>query len=144
MYNEILVPTDGGPAAGAAVTHAMDLAESEDARIHALYVVDESPYASMGTGADKIINTIQADGEQAVRNIADRAGDAGVDSTETVTTGSASQRITEYAAENDIDMILMGTQGRDGLDRYFLGSVTERVVRSSDVPVLTLREDTEE
>ena len=144
MYEEILVPTDGGPAAGAAVAHAIELAASEDARIHGLFVVDESPYASMGSGAAEIIETIQQDGEQAVHNIAEEADSVGVDSTETVATGGASERITEYADENDIDVIVMGTHGREGLDRYLLGSVTERVVRSSDVPVLTVREDTEE
>lgn len=144
MYDDVLVPTDGGPAARTAVEHALDLAQNEDARIHALFVVDEGPYASMGGGADKIINTIQADGKQAVQRVAQEAEDAGLESTETVTNGAASERITEYANQNDIDVIVMSTHGRQGLDRYLLGSVTERVVRSSDVPVLTVRDQGEE
>lgn len=143
MYDEILVPTDGGPATRTAVRHALELAQNEDARIHALFVIDESPYASMGGGADKIINTIQADGKEAVHRVAEEAENAGLESTETVTNGAASERITEYANENDIDVIVMSTHGRQGLDRYLLGSVTERVVRSSDVPVLTVRDQSE-
>ena len=47
--------------------------------------------------------------------------------------------ILEYAEEADVDVVVMGTHGRSGLDRYLLGSVTERVVRSAEVPVLTVR-----
>lgn len=110
----MLVPTDGGPAARTAVEHALNLAQNEDARIHALFVVDESSYASMGGGADKIINTIQADGKQAVQRVAQEAEDAGLESTETVTNGAASERITEYANQNDIDVVVMSTHGRPG------------------------------
>jgi nucleotide-binding universal stress UspA family protein len=47
--------------------------------------------------------------------------------------------ILEYAEEMDVDCIVMGTHGRTGFERYFLGSVTERVARLADVPVLTVK-----
>jgi nucleotide-binding universal stress UspA family protein len=54
-----------------------------------------------------------------------------------VTEGVPSQVICDYAEERDIDLITMGTHGREGVKRFFLGSVTERTVRESETPVLT-------
>jgi nucleotide-binding universal stress UspA family protein len=53
-----------------------------------------------------------------------------------VLSGSPYRAIVDYAAAEDIDLVVMGTHGRTGFDRYLLGSVTERVVRLSDRPVL--------
>jgi nucleotide-binding universal stress UspA family protein len=55
--------------------------------------------------------------------------------------GGAYETILQYVDDEDIDVVVMGTHGRRGLDRALLGSVTERIVRTSDVPVLTVRED---
>jgi nucleotide-binding universal stress UspA family protein len=59
----------------------------------------------------------------------------------TITTGVPQDEILSLVAEGDADVVVMGTHGRSGLDRYLLGSVTERVVRQSPVPVLTVRAD---
>ena len=61
-----------------------------------------------------------------------------------VLSGRPHRAIVDYAAEYDVDLIVMGTHGRTGLDRYLLGSVTERVVRLSDVPVLAVGEEAED
>ncbi len=140
MYDEILVPTDGGLAAETAVTHAVDLAAHHDARIHALFVVDGGTYASAGGGAEAVLEALRTDGQNAVNRVSEAATDEGLETVETVTSGAAYRTITDYAEENSIDVIVMGTHGRSGLNRYLLGSVTERVVRSADVPVLTVRD----
>jgi nucleotide-binding universal stress UspA family protein len=65
-----------------------------------------------------------------------------VDTVDTVTAierGPPHRAILDYADENAIDLIVMGTHGRTGIERYLLGSVAEKVVRTSDVPVLTAR-----
>jgi nucleotide-binding universal stress UspA family protein len=65
---------------------------------------------------------------------------AGVNTIEgVVAQGAPHQAILDYVDEHDIDLVVMGTHGRTGLDRYLLGSVTEKVVRLSDAPVLTVR-----
>lgn len=56
-----------------------------------------------------------------------------------VVEGNPHEKILEYVSEHDIDMVVMGTHGRTGLDRALMGSVAERVVRRSPVPVLTVR-----
>jgi len=144
MYDEILVPTDGSPAADAAIEHAVDLADKYDARVHALYVVDGAAYSTLEAGSEIVIEALEAEGEEATERVAGAADDAGVVATTTVTTGTAYRTIQDYVGDNDIDLIVMGTHGRQGLDRYLLGSVTERVVRTSDVPVMTVRQDSEE
>ncbi|MFD1571734.1 universal stress protein [Halorubrum laminariae] len=144
MYSEILVPTDGSSASDAAIEHALDLAARYDARVHALYVVDGSAYSSLEAGAELVVEALEEEGTEATDRISDAAAEAGVDCETTVTTGTAYQSIRDYVESNDIDMIVMGTHGRKGLDRYLLGSVTERVVRTADVPVLTVRQPTDE
>lgn len=144
MYDDILVPTDGSPASDAAIDHAIDIADRYGARLHALYVVDGSAYSTLEAGSEVVIDALESEGEQATDRVADAAAAAGVETTTTVTSGTAYRAIREYADEQAIDMIVMGTHGRKGLDRYLLGSVTERVVRTADVPVLTVRQSTDE
>lgn len=144
MYSQILVPTDGSPASDAAIEHAIDLAQRYDATLHALYVVDGAAYSTLEAGADVVIDALETEGDAATRRVADAAEEAGIDCEMTVSSGTAYRSIREYVDDHDIDMIVMGTHGRKGLDRYLLGSVTERVVRTSDVPVLTVRHSGDE
>ncbi len=139
MYSEILFPTDGGPASQAALDHALDHAERYDARLHTLYVVDTTAYASLDAGAETVISALRQEGETALQAVAERADDAEVSVVSEIISGSPHKQLLEYADTNNIDLIVMGTHGRTGLDRYLLGSVTERVVRSADMPVLTVR-----
>jgi len=140
MYEDILVPTDGSPAADSAIEHAVNVAERYDATIHALYVVDDSAYATLDAGSETVVEALESEGEEAVGRIATAARDAGIDAVTTVTTGVAYRTILDHVANDGIDLVAMGTHGRRGLDRYLLGSVTERVVRTSDVPVLAVRQ----
>ncbi|MCO8268566.1 MULTISPECIES: universal stress protein [unclassified Haloferax] len=144
MYSEILVPTDGSRAAERAIDHALDLAKTYDARIHALYVVDTSIYTSLDAGADVVIDALEREGDAATRHVLAAAEEAGIDAQAEVVTGTAYRSIREYIDDHDIDLVVMGTHGRTGLSHYLLGSVTERVVRTSPVPVLTIRLDDEE
>ena len=144
MYAEILVPTDGSPASDAAIEHAIDLADRYDARLHALYVVDGAAYSSLEAGAEIVVEALESEGEEATKRVADAAADADVECVSSVVSGTAYRSIQDYVDEHDIDVVVMGTHGRKGLDRYLLGSVTERVVRTSDVPVLTVRQPTDE
>ena len=139
MYDTILIPTDGTDSVQPAIEHALNLAETYDATLHTLYVVDERSYAMMDVRTDLIIEALETEGQNAIETIRERAESVGLSVETTVETGNPYRSILEYAEKNDIDLIVMGTHGRRGLDRYLLGSVTEKVIRSSDVPVLTVR-----
>lgn len=138
MYNEILMPTDGSQGSIAAAEHAIELATTYDAALHALYVVQTTvaPEADMSG----VYEAFEEAGSDAVDNVVERAEAAGVGTVQAqLAHGSPHEQIIAYANDHDIDIIVMGTHGRTGLDRYLLGSVTEKVVRLADVPVMTVR-----
>ena len=139
MYERILVPTDGSTATGSAIDHAVELARTHDATLHALYVVDVGAYSSLEVGAEVVADGLESEGQSAVDAVADRVADAGVDVETAVETGVVHRAIVEYVADNDIDLVVMGTHGRTGVGRFLLGSVAEKVVRTAAAPVLTVR-----
>ncbi|MFC6766407.1 universal stress protein [Natrinema soli] len=133
MYQDILVPTDGSDGTRRSLTHGLAIAERFDATIHALSVVPEGPLGTLQT--DEAIPAA----ERAVERIEAEATREGVDIVTAVERGVPHEEILAYADDHGIDMIVMGTQGRTGLDRVLVGSVTERIVRMADVPVVTVR-----
>jgi nucleotide-binding universal stress UspA family protein len=145
VYDDILLPTDGSDAAAAAVENAVDLAAKYDATLHVLYVADTTESSTV-TFEDDVVDPLEEEGEGVVDAVVQRADAEGVVAKGVVMQGGVFETIQNYVADEGIDAIVMGTHGRRGLGRALLGSVTERVVRTSDVPVLTVREadETEE
>ncbi|WP_280537900.1 universal stress protein [Halopenitus sp. POP-27] len=143
LYARILVPTDGSPEGERAVEHALRLAAIHDAEVHALYVINVSSYAGlpMESSWDGIDDLLKSDADAAVEEVQSIADGVGVDvPVETaVVEGSPSREIIDYAEGQGCDVIVMGTHGRGGIDRLLLGSVAEKVVRGSSIPVLTVR-----
>jgi len=145
MYDRILVPTDGSPGSRGVIEHAAELAEIHEATLHGLYVVNTASYASfsMESTWEGIGDMLRDEGEEALRAVESVARDR-VPVETAVLEGSPSRKIVRYAEQEECDLIAMGTHGRGGIDRLLLGSVAERVVRSSEVPVLTVRVGNEE
>ena len=135
MYNDVLIATDGSEQSEQSVDHGLDLAEAFDAHVHVVYVVEtEATYIlSVGLGDDQLAEYREY-GEETVSAVADRAAERGLDATGVVSTGAIAEEIDEYAEANDIDLIVMGKQGRGAIEKY-LGSTAEKVSRMSDVPV---------
>lgn len=140
MYDDILLPTDGSGAADAAVPHAIELADRYGAHLHVLYVADTTEYSTV-TFEDDVVDPLAEEGEHVVDEVVEKASEQNIEAVGVVMKGGAYETILQYVDDEDIDVVVMGTHGRRGLDRALLGSVTERVVRTSDVPVLTVRED---
>ena len=140
MYEHILVPTDGSDVALQAATQAVELAAAIGASVHALYVVDASAVGFVRPADlddDSVRTSLRETGERAVADVAELAEAAGVPVETSVVVGRPAEEI-RAAAEGAVDLVVMGTHGRSGVDRFLLGSVTERVVRSSTVPVLAV------
>ncbi|MGQ3412447.1 universal stress protein [Natrinema versiforme] len=133
MYQDILVPTDGSDGTRQSLTHGLTIADRFDATIHAVSIVPEGPLGTLQT--DEAIPAA----ERAVERVEAEADREGVDAVTAVERGVPHEEILAYADDHGIDMIVMGTQGRTGLDRVLVGSVTERIVRMADVPVVTVR-----
>lgn len=147
-FDRILVPTDGSDAVTPAVEMALDEAEIHDATLHALFVVEPpSSFASAGegfTGVDNLLNELEAEGRAATDAIAARASEAGIETETAVRQGTPREDILDYATDNGVDLIVMGTHGRAGVKRTLLGSVTEAVVRHSEIPVMTVHRSPDE
>ena len=138
MFETILIATDGSDSVSRAVTVALDLADRFDATVHALSVVDTDEVES---SPDSVRSQLQA----ALAEQADEALATVTDATElpvqtAVREGRPATEITSYAREIDADVVATGTRGRHGENRFLVGSVAERVVRTCPVPVLTVRQ----
>lgn len=135
MYDTILVPTDGSDGANRAVEHALDLAERYGAAVYALYVVDTRQYGQpTRERVEVVIEDLSEDAREMLDRLVDRADNRGVDLHPEVRQGVPYAEITDYAEELDADLVVMGFRGQSEAD---IGSVTERVVRALDRPVLT-------
>jgi nucleotide-binding universal stress UspA family protein len=135
MHENILIPTDGSEQGEHAVRYAVDLAAAFDAKVHALYVVENKATYILTAGlSDEDMEEYRDYGEEVVSEIAERAADRGLDAKGVIQTGRISEEIVEYAEENDIDQIVMGKQGRGAIEKY-VGSTAEKALRMSDIPV---------
>ena len=141
MYDRILVPTDGSPGVERAVEHAIGLAAAHGATLHAVYVCNTAGYGGLPleTSWEGVREMLAQEGESAIERVDRLAAERSVPVEGEVVDGTPAAEIVAAAEEAGCDLIVMGTHGRGGLDRILLGSVAERVVRSSQVPVLTVR-----
>ncbi|THE62965.1 universal stress protein [Salinadaptatus halalkaliphilus] len=147
MYERILIPTDGSNVAQAAVDSAIDLAERYDAEIHALFVADTDAVA-YGLGTEQVdrirqgnfegMTELREDATEATSYVTEQAEKAGVAAVEHHAGGQPHRMIANYADDHEIDLIVIGSHGRSGVRRALLGSVTERVLRSTHTPVLVV------
>ena len=140
MYDSILIPTDGSAESAEAAEAGLNLAEELDAEVHAVSVVDAELVASTTytTGAAKNEERMHEEAEENAAEAAEGARERGLEAVEVVETGIPAEKIVEYADE-DVDAIVIGTHGRSGMRRVLLGSVTDKVVRTASVPVVTVR-----
>jgi nucleotide-binding universal stress UspA family protein len=141
MYERILVPTDGGRKSERAAEHAIGLAATIGATIHALYVMDlpgtpRTPY--IYGDEEEMKEAYRKYGEEVTADVCEMATDAGVECVTAIEQGATHEEIINYATEEDVDLIVMvaGFRGKFG---GLLGTNTEKVVRSSSVPVTSLR-----
>jgi nucleotide-binding universal stress UspA family protein len=132
----VLVATDFGPAANAALTYGRALARSFGARLHVLHAMENSflraspadPAAHKAAVLRTLHEQVRPDQDsllkpRVVLEMGDNAADA----------------ITDYARTAQIDLIVMGTNGRGTMAQFLVGSVAERVVRTAQCPVLTVK-----
>jgi nucleotide-binding universal stress UspA family protein len=141
MYDRILLPTDGSGPSDTARDHAIGLAETYGSTVHSIYIIDDDALRAARIDSDVVVAGFEEEGARLVGDVADVAAAADVPCETAVLHGRPAEVITDYAAEHDMDLVVMGTHGRHGVQRMLLGSVTERVVRTSTVPVLTVQGD---
>jgi len=147
MFDTIVIATDGSDSVRRAVVDvAVDVAARFDAEVHAVYVVDSGEVESTPDEVrDDLRDALDDHGEAALDQVTDAATarDADLDITIEAREGRPAE-ISKYAREIDADVVAMGTRGRHGENRFLIGSVAERVVRTCPIPVLTVRQLTDE
>lgn len=142
--DSVLVPTDGSEEARIGACRGVDLVATIGSDLHVLSVVDAREIEPNLNSNDQteLERLLEEEAEQAVDSISDLAR---THISERITTaverGIPFQTINEYVDTHDIDLIVMGTQGRTGIERVLLGSVAERTLRTANVPIVTVTPD---
>jgi len=143
-YEDILVTTDGSDLAAEAGPYAADLARRFEAILHVLNAVDIQAEAGVfdAGGVDReYIERLETKGENAIDDLLAALDTADLDVREAVIRGHAPDVIGEYAADNDVDLVVMSSEGQSNLAGQQLGTVAGRVLRTVDRPVLVVTEE---
>ena len=151
MFTRVLVPLDGSELAERALPLAQSITQSSNATIHLVQVVSRLPELEAGrTGNSLLVAELEIDaarrlvegritrGKEYVGRVAAPLENAGIEVATAMLEGGAVENIVNYTKEHGIDLVVMSTHGYGGLKRLFLGSVTDRVIRSCEVPVLVV------
>lgn len=143
MYKKILLAVDGSLSAQRATDHALWLAGQSGAEVVVLYVVDTHQAFQVGIHAGNARAELVAEGQQALEKTAQAAAQMGVRVTTLLLEGDPKSTLVDYAAQEDVDCLVVGSHGAGGLESALLGSVSEYCVFHAPCPVLVVRQKTE-
>lgn len=141
MYDRILIPTNGSAPAEKGANHGIELAAALGATVHALYVADLPgvPRAlALRDDEEEVRERYREHGKEVTGDVRDVAADAGIECVTAMKSGSVHEEIADYAEDENIDVIVIGTAYRGKVGALF-GGEAEKVVRTSTVPVTTVR-----
>lgn len=141
----ILVATDFGEPSDAALAYGRELARAFGATLHVLHVADDVYVRLGGDAYVAVLPDLQKDVEDAARQkldelLVDNDPNPVAIKKAVVTSSATALCIVDYARENKVDLIIVGTHGRGAVAHFLVGSVAERVVRTASCPVLTVRQ----
>ena len=152
MYSHILVPLDGSANSERALPYAEELARISGATLHLVQVVSHSEELDMVRGggysvlaaeysrglAQEYITARLNRAADYLKEAATRLEARGIKAETAIKEGAAAENIIQYAQENSIDLIVMGTRGQGGIQRFLVGSTTDRVLRTGHLPMLVV------
>lgn len=140
LFQNVLVATDGSEKNRSAVLEAIRVARASSAALDAIYVIDTSAFTA-APGDVPLGDTCRVFEAEAKKSFEDIQQLSGRDFSVTTTLleGRPAQEIVKYAGNHNIDLIVIGTQGKKGLERLLLGSVAEEVIRSATCKVLVVK-----
>jgi len=141
LFEKILIATDGSKNNMAAVEKGLAVARQCGSSVYVMYVIDTNLFVTAEPGITPVsadaYQVIEEEGKKAVEQVRSLAEDLVV--TTTVIPGRPAQAIVAFAEENGIDLIVIGTSGKGGIERLLLGSVADKVIRTTGKPVLVVR-----
>jgi nucleotide-binding universal stress UspA family protein len=150
MFERILIATDGSKFGEKAAKVGIELAKLSRGKVIIVYVADISKYSSSAglippfggvcpEAIDNVVASIREAGEKATIQVNELARAAGVISERLIVEGNPPSEILRIAEDKKIDTIVMGSIGKTGLEKFLMGSVAEKVVHNSKLPVLIVR-----
>jgi nucleotide-binding universal stress UspA family protein len=140
---QILIATDGSETANEAADFGIEMVGCSGAKIYAIYVIDTTPYRSVPLDqiwSKETLDEFQRAGHEATSYIEKIGKAAGAEVETRVLKGHPAEKILNFAEDNNIDMIIVGSLGKSGYERVLVGSVSEKIIRHAKVPVLVVRE----
>ena len=140
MYARILVPLDGSSTAEQALPHAANLAKLYDAEIHLLRVLEPLPPVSgvSPTATRAVKDQVRGWATEYFERLEADLTEQGIPAASHILEGRPGTIITAYAAEHDVDLIVLCSRGRSGVSRWLIGGVADRVMRGTPIPVLLI------
>lgn len=150
LVEEVLAPVDFSEHSKQAVKTAKYFADAYDARLHLLFVAEKrvvptfSDTGLPGVGVVEMDEEIVANAEEALVQMSNSLGGPDVDLVPAVRHGRVAESVIDYAEREGAQLIVMATRGLSGVERFLLGSNTERIVRVAQCPVLTMLTEEEE
>jgi nucleotide-binding universal stress UspA family protein len=139
--SRILIATDGSKAAKNAVDFGIKFALKYDAKVYAVYVINITAYEKVCQGdlSSEVCQTFDKVAHRETSSVVEKAKSSGLEAEPVILKGSAAEKILDFANKHDIDMIVVGSLGKSGIEHFTLGSVSEKIVRYAKVPVLVVR-----
>src|SRR5208283_4631162 len=139
IFEKILMATDGSTKNQPAVKKGLELARELGSTTYVVYVIDETPFTSsqIEVLTDEVYTELKEEGEKAIEQVKKSAD--GVKLETFILSGRPAHAITKFAAKNYVDLIVVGSQGKSGLERLLLGSVAESIIRTAECMVLVVK-----
>lgn len=146
MYKRILVPVDGSPTSIKALTAALELARMGGGRIRLVYVVEEMVFLAsyqFGGASPDMVQIMRDTGAKVLKDAMAIAQSAGVEADHVLLDtppGRLGEAVASAAKLWEAHLIVVGTHGRHGVGRFFMGSGAEQIIRMAPVHVLVVRD----
>ncbi|MFZ0674643.1 MAG: universal stress protein [Methanoregula sp.] len=139
IFEKILITTDGSVKNQPVVKKGLELARELGSTTYVVYVIDETPFTSSQVEVltDEVYLKLKDEGEKAIEQVKKIAD--GVKLETFILSGRPAHAITKFAVKNKVDLIVVGSQGKSGLERLLLGSVAESIIRTAECMVLVVK-----
>src|SRR5208283_1945933 len=143
IFRKIMVATDGSELVKQAVKSAVEIAKVSEAKLYAINVIAMGSYSIIHSLDEKWKKTMKKQltikGEKATAYVENVGNVANIDVESVILEGNPANEIIDFAENNDIDLIVMGTHEKTELQRFLVGSVAENVIRHSRRAVLIIK-----